>query len=74
MLTGKRTESELVITEIPTPFIVNDYFPNRNLLSVGGSLSAVAFNERLTCTLYYNGAFDKKHSDNGVGGQLSLGF
>jgi hypothetical protein len=44
------------------------------LISPGASLSFTAFQNRLTCTLYYDGAFGPKYSDNNGGVQLNYGF
>jgi autotransporter-associated beta strand protein len=73
-MNGQGLEAEFADTYVPSFFTVNSYFPNRNLLSVGASMSAAIMKERLTCTLYYNGALGEKYSDHGVGGQLSFSF
>ena len=73
-LSGAEIQSKFATTTAPVLFTVQGYFPDRNLLSVGASVSAVAFKDRFTCTLYYNGTFGPKYSDNGFGGQLNFGF
>jgi uncharacterized protein with beta-barrel porin domain len=71
-VSGESYDAEFVGTDVP--FTVVGYFPNRNLLSVGASITATALKDMLTFTVYYEGAFGKKYSDNGLGGQINFGF
>lgn len=71
-MSGKNSESEFAGTDVP--FTTVGYFPNRNLFSFGASITAVALKDRLTCTIYYDGAYGHKYMDNGIGGQVNFGF
>lgn len=60
---------------VPTiPFIVTGTFVNRSLLSAGGNFTLLAYEGRLSFTLYYNGLFGPKFQENGFGGQLRYSF
>jgi autotransporter-associated beta strand protein len=73
-MSGESMDCKFDSTKAPVIFAAKGYFPNRNLLSAGASISVVALKDRFTCTLYYNGEFGLKYSNNGLGGQLNLGF
>jgi hypothetical protein len=71
-MSGKGIQSEFIGTN--SPFTVIGYFPSRNLVSAGCSLSAVSLNDRLTGTLSYYGCYGKKYADNSISGQIGLNF
>jgi autotransporter-associated beta strand protein len=69
---GEETTSSFAGTDVP--FDVIGYFPNRNLVSAGVAVSAVALKDLLDVSVYYNGVFGHKYMDNGFGAKLSFGF
>ncbi len=71
-MSGKTVQSEFVTTDVP--FTTIGFFPNRNLLSLGGSLTATTSDDLLTFTLYYNGVFGNRYSDSNVGGEICVAF
>lgn len=78
-LHGKQTQSQFVGTDVP--FTVIGYFPNRNLGSMGCSLTASLLQKTTPCTqdilllsLYYNGTFGSNYFDDSISAQLNYNF
>ncbi len=59
------SEFTSVFTDTSIPFTVNGYFPNRNLFSCGGSVTAVILQELVSCKSYRNGVYDQDYLGRG---------
>jgi uncharacterized protein with beta-barrel porin domain len=69
---GSKLTAEFAGTDVP--FTVVGYFPDRNLLSYGASLTGEALEGRLTYSVYYDGEQGRRYSDQKFGVQCAVGF
>ena len=58
---GKNSTCAFVGTNVP--FTVDGYFPNRNLFSVGGTITATLLERSVTCTASKNDQVDHKYDE-----------
>jgi uncharacterized protein with beta-barrel porin domain len=70
----KGSEITASFVDTDTSFTVTGFFPNRNLLSPGVSVTGKMLDDLLVVTLYYNGQIRGGYEDHSYGGQVRFGF